>query len=159
MKKLVIMRGIPGSGKSTLATKRYPTAVVCSADHYHMRNDPAGGAPIYDWKAENQGAAHRFCQSRCELAMQRDEPLVLIDNTNIKRRDFAPYVAMAGVYGYEVVVHEVLVKTAQQLATCVQRNVHRVPADVVCKMLLAFNQEGFQPGQTLQVVSEEMEGV
>lgn len=147
------MRGVPGSGKSTLATKRYPTAVVCSADHYHMRNDPSSGALVYDWKAENQGAAHRFCQSRCELAMQRDEPLVLIDNTNIKRRDYASYVAMAGMYGYEVVVHEVRVNTAKQLATCVQRNVHKVPAETVCKMLLAF-----QDDVVNALISEEMEG-
>ena len=143
MKTVVILRGIPGSGKSTAAKKSYPTALVCSADHFHMRKTgemDASGQPIkvYDWKAENQGMAHARCLAKFKDALDAGEELVVVDNTNIKRGEYQKYIEYAWFAGYEVWIHEVRVTTEDQIAICVQRNVHRVPEDTIRRMASSF---------------------
>uniref|UniRef100_A0A8W8KSP8 Uncharacterized protein n=1 Tax=Magallana gigas TaxID=29159 RepID=A0A8W8KSP8_MAGGI len=64
-KTVFIMRGVSGSGKSTIARaiqKVYPSAVLCSADDYFMREGE------YHFSADDLESAHKYCQRLAEEA-------------------------------------------------------------------------------------------
>ena len=90
------MRAIPGGGKSTKAKSLAPKENIFSGDDYFMKT----GTYLFD--ASKLGAAHKRCEILCEQAMQRDESPLVIDNTNIKKREFKFYLALAEKYGYNV---------------------------------------------------------
>lgn len=65
MKQLIILRGVSGAGKSTVAeiiSEGYWP--ICEADQYHYTE-----SGVYDWKPENVGKAHAWCQSIVRDAM------------------------------------------------------------------------------------------
>jgi len=123
--KVVIMRGASGSGKSTYAKKHYPDAVVCSADSYFV--DAQGD---YNFDPTKLGAAHGQCKRSFKDALDRSEPLVVVDNTNTTLRELQPYVQLARARGYDVDV----VRVETPLDVAAKRNVHGVPFDAVKRM-------------------------
>lgn len=118
-KTFVIMRGIPGSGKSTYVKKNFPDAKVCSADHYF--ETPSG----YFFDASKLSLAHGHCKRSALDAMQQGLPLIVLDNTNVKKRWFKEYLEAAERHGYKVKIIRLMVdpKTAHS------RGVHHVPYD------------------------------
>lgn len=130
MKTLVICRGIPGSGKSTLARDllRFD-AVVCSADDYHTTPDGR-----YDWKPEKVGEAHAWCRGKAEGAMLADARMVVVDNTNIQRWQFASYLRLAERYGYTVQYAVPQTPWAWDPVECWRRNTHLVPFETIRRM-------------------------
>lgn len=94
MKQLFILRGIPGCGKTTVAESISP--FVCEADKYFMKDG------VYDWKPEEIGTAHMWCQSLCEFYMKAGHEKVVVSNTSTRERDLSPYYEMAEKYGYVV---------------------------------------------------------
>jgi len=125
LRRLVILRALPGAGKSTWIRQHLrPPYVVCSADHYFERN---GG---YCFNPAELGAAHSACQVNALRAMKAGHPLIVLDNTNVQRSDFAIYAEMAALFGYDV--EEVALFdggcTDEQLA---ERNVHGVPLEII----------------------------
>jgi predicted kinase len=153
MKKLVIMRGLPGSGKSTEARKlaadyvyrKGGSAAICSTDDFHMENGK------YVFKRDLLGEFHARNQTRVYDLMKMGIELVVVDNTNIKRRDMQPYIDSAGRLGYEV--EELIVgkdqlcpafdeacqyKLADYIDECTKRNTHGVPRDAIEKMARRF---------------------
>lgn len=130
MKRLVIMRGLPGSGKSTKAAQIQPeNGYRCSADDYHINEDG-----VYDWKPENVHNAHKWCQSKCHTLMVQGIPLIVIDNTNIKKRDFQFYLDQAALHGYTVEYAQSDTEWAWDIDECTARNTHNVPRFVVERM-------------------------
>ncbi len=65
-------------------------------------------------------------------------PDVALDITASHRWEFMAYVQLARAFGYEVEVHEFMPETIGELKLCIARNVHKVPAEVVCRMVLEF---------------------
>ena len=95
MRDLYIIRGIPGSGKTTFAEE--VGRAVCTADDYHT--DRAGN---YNWKPENIGKAHEWCQRKCERFMNRGISPVVVANTSTQEKEFMPYYKLAKKNGYRV---------------------------------------------------------
>lgn len=93
-KVLVLMQGPPGSGKSTVAAGM--GCVRVSADDYMTE----GG--IYRFDPKRLGYAHDSCKNMARHHMAGAEPLVIVDNTNTRRSEVAPYYGMAEQYGYSV---------------------------------------------------------
>ncbi|XP_036368128.1 2',3'-cyclic-nucleotide 3'-phosphodiesterase-like isoform X1 [Octopus sinensis] len=94
---MFIMRGLPGSGKSTLAksiTDLYPNTVVCSSDHFLMEND------IYSWTPEKRNFGHKYCLELASRSCEMKCPIIVIDNTNIQKKEVKVYTDMASKYGY-----------------------------------------------------------
>jgi predicted kinase len=99
MKKLLyIMRGVPGSGKSTKAKQLAPRENIFSTDDFW-------GAD-YNFDVTKLGAAHRWNQGRVRNAMLQGMSPVVVDNTNVMKKDFQPYIDMAHEYGYDIETKE-----------------------------------------------------
>lgn len=126
---VVLIRGISGAGKSTYVKKHFPDAVVCSADHHF--EDKEGG---YNFDPRKLGAAHGSCKRKFAEALQRKEPLVVVDNTNTKMKEMTPYYKAAKAAGYEVRVVRLVVDPE----VAASRNVHNVPEEVVKRMQARF---------------------
>lgn len=142
-KTLYILRGCPGSGKSTWAkefqqkhimhppTEDYMNVIIISADDYFIRPDG-----VYEWSANTISNAHRWCRERAGFHMSgmMFGGAVIIDNTNIKRKDFKVYVEMAEYYGFEVVEKVFGEFTEEAIQLYAQRNTHKVPIETIRKM-------------------------
>jgi 2',3'-cyclic-nucleotide 3'-phosphodiesterase len=115
-KRMLVCRGVPGAGKSTMAqalcydaTQAGLKAMIASADNYFIRPVEDGTGVIktvYKYDPNQIGAAHRSCQQQAESAMRCELDLVIIDNTNIRIRDFQFYLDLAKKYGYTVEIRE-----------------------------------------------------
>jgi len=152
MKKLLLMRGIPGGGKSTIARETAREALlegvksvaICSTDDYHMVDGEYVFQPkmLGEFHTRNQIRASNLCREGIEL--------VIIDNTNIKKKDMYVYKSNAKSYGYDVHEHivgeEYLVPGEEMtkqlidayIKLCANRNTHGVPHEVVERMARTF---------------------
>lgn len=142
--KVVILRGISGSGKSTYVAKHYPSAVVCSADHFflqYIQKTTNDFQEVYEFDATKLPEAHNDCMSHFLTVLKRKDPLVVVDNTFTRRWEYRPYELAAAMMGYEVEIVEVRVETLAEVKLCAERNRHNVPLEVVANMALRFEQD------------------
>jgi predicted kinase len=99
---MYIMRGVSGSGKSTAAQKLVGT--IFSTDDYFM----VKGKYLFDKRYLT--TAHNKTQALVESWMMAYgdgnsgewKQNIIIDNTNITKRDMEPYLVLAKKYNYEV---------------------------------------------------------
>lgn len=124
-KDLYIVRGIPGSGKSTFAGKI--SGAVCTADDWHT--DREGN---YNWKPENVGKAHAWCQRKCERFMKRGVSPIAVANTSTTEKEFKYYYDIAKKYGYRV--FSIVVENRHG-----GKNSHSVPIETLEKMKNRFD--------------------
>ena len=99
MKQLIILRGVSGAGKSTVAeiiSEGYWP--ICEADQYHYTE-----SGVYDWKPENVGKAHSWCQSIVRDAMASNLNKIIVSNTSTTEKELKPYLALAEEFGYQVI--------------------------------------------------------
>lgn len=121
---VIIMQGVPGSGKSTYCHKLGPHHSV-SADKHFMLN----GRYIFD--VSKLGAAHASClRQYVELLRGKTDFPIVVDNTNTRVEEIAPYYALAEAYGYRVKI----VRIDCDVEVAAARNVHGVPRDNVYQM-------------------------
>lgn len=113
---VIVMRGFPGSGKSTLAALLHTRvhASVVSADDFFTG--------VEGLQSAHEQCRHLFC--RCLSAAQ---PVIVVDNTNIKRSEYAFYIRKAQAAGYEVAILELICHSTRVLEQLRQRSVHNVP--------------------------------
>jgi len=123
-KRVIILRGISGAGKSTYTSRHFPGAMVCSADQYFI--SPDGN---YKFDPKKLGSAHGSCKRKFKKALEALEPLVVVDNTNLRRADYKDYVRLAKDHGYEV--YQVVLRTQY-------KNVHGVPESTLERMKKNF---------------------
>lgn len=95
--RVTILRGVSGSGKSTWARTQAPQAYVVSTDTYFIQPD---GSILFEG-AKLQEFHRRAFRDFME-AVFRKEPWIVVDNTNILMAEFAPYIAVAEAYDYQV---------------------------------------------------------
>lgn len=145
---VIIMRGWPGSGKSTLCRAIYEEFVrrgtdpfeisVCSADHYHINKT----TKKYEWKQENAAKAHLYCKEQFEAdILDNDASVIFVDNTNIRRKEYAYYVDLARDHGYKVLQAHGQSPYKHSVEECFKRNVHNVPLEVITRMKDAFEND------------------
>ena len=115
--KLTLIRGLPGSGKSTLAATL--DAVHLEADMYFV--DKQGS---YNYRAEDIGLAHQWCQQQTEqqLALGNN---VVVANTFVKQWEMQAYRDLALKF-----------KAVLEIKCCSGRfpNIHGVSDSVIKKM-------------------------
>jgi predicted kinase len=117
MKTVHIMCGISGSGKTTYAKSNFPEAQVVSADHYFTK--PEG----YLFDPSKLPNTHAECLRRYVQLVSSGTPDIVVDNTNTRSLEIAPYSALALAYGYTLDI--IVLKCNPVLAH--MRNVHDVP--------------------------------
>jgi predicted kinase len=139
MKDLFILRGLPGSGKSTLARTLSANAVafgyiptIRSTDDQFMVDGK------YTFNPRMLGVNHNKNQQLVRHDMEIGVDCIIVDNTNIKRRDFATYIALAKEFGYTV--HETVCGMFDEdsVKFCHSRNTHGVPIEAVRRMAQNF---------------------
>jgi len=149
--KVILVRGISGSGKSTQVfalRKKYemntgtgPDFVTCSADYFFMDRG------IYNFDPIRLGQAHSWCLSSYVDAIMKRTSVIVVDNTFIHHWEMKNYLEAARLAGhYDVEVQEIQVKTVEQLKTCVRRNTHKVPGEIIFRMAMEFDP---WPGATI----------
>jgi hypothetical protein len=119
---VTIMQGVPGSGKSTIAKKLRqmdPNSEIVSADDFFVQAD---GSYVFD--RTKLGDAHKQCQAKARMALEK-KMSVIVDNTNIKKKDAQFYLDLAKEFNAEVQVIRVVSDF---------KNVHNVPQEVVDRM-------------------------
>ncbi|MDP2634616.1 MULTISPECIES: AAA family ATPase [unclassified Pseudoalteromonas] len=142
MKQVFILRGLPGSGKSyyaqtladELVTGDQSQYLICSTDDYFY--DEQGEYKFDKFKLSQ---FHNLNLARFINALSQSIPLVIVDNTNIKKWEFIAYSQAALALGYqvkEVIVGEVKDKSMQHLYA--KRNSHKVPLKMISKMAYMF---------------------
>lgn len=129
MKKVFIMRGLPGSGKSSrawcLRAERMPTAQtskVVSADDFFV----ALGRGAYAFDPTRVGDAHAWCKGIFIDCLLSGVECVVLDNTNTQLWEFADYLHLAALLGYEVEVVDLFDGGLSDEALAA-RNTHGVP--------------------------------
>lgn len=131
MADVKVMRGVPGSGKSTWVKQNIHNAVICSADEYFMT--PQGE---YRFDASKLGAAHNWClRSFIDELQKPHGRTVVVDNTNVKVFEIAPYYRVAEALGHAV---EIIWIHCPPI-TAFQRGLHGVPLQKVYDMALGFD--------------------
>ncbi len=102
---LILMRGLPASGKSYRAKELSggDDTVIFSADHYFGLTKEEY---VASWTKDKLHHAHSWCQRRVRESMQRQRPLVIVDNTNTRIAEMMPYFDMAVQYKYKVQIEE-----------------------------------------------------
>lgn len=126
-----IMRGIPGCGKSTWVETNCPGAIVCSADLFHI--DKATGQYKYD--QSKAGEAHNWClQTFAQAVMWQAGKPIVVDNTNVKLFEIAPYYRLAEALGYDVEIIQFFCDPEVGF----KRTLHAVPMQTIQLMAKSF---------------------
>ncbi len=112
------MRGVSGCGKSTYVAREFPEAFVVSADHFFELDEGE-----YAFDPNKLDEAHQDCFRRFHEAIDREEPLIVVDNTNITRAEVSPYRLAAAAAGYDVQIITLLCDPKVAAA----RTIHNVP--------------------------------
>lgn len=112
-KVLIIIRGVSGSGKSFEVQKLLTQFRVPQEGHVFSTDDYLdkleGGYVAGVKRAIDEGywdkmiyKFHKMNQERSIEAMQRGISPIIIDNTNLTRKDIYPYVEAGIIYNYEI---------------------------------------------------------
>lgn len=142
MKQVFILRGLPGSGKTHYAHNLADELVagdesqylICATDDYFYDQSDE-----YHFDKFKLPQYHNLNLARFINALSQGLPLVIVDNTNIKKWEFIAYAQASTALGYqvkEVVVGEIKDKSLQHLYA--RRNTHGVALKTISKMAYMF---------------------
>lgn len=141
--RVILLVGCSGSGKSTYAQGHFPDAVVVSADHYFEELAASTNQTFEEvWNLWQLGSAHNHCQQRFLNAISKKVPVVIVDNTNVRRADRQRYIIMASELGCEIELHVLspwihgnpapsLRQIKAYVKLCHGRNTHGVPLEII----------------------------
>lgn len=101
-KKLIIMRGVSGSGKSSLARD----IAEKGGGNIYGSDDFFDHDGRYEFDVNLLHRAHEWNQERVKKALRRGESLIIVDNTNTRAWEMAPYVKMGKDFGYDIEIRE-----------------------------------------------------
>ena len=110
--------------------------VILSTDNYFVGPDGQ-----YRYIADEVGRAHLQCQAEFAHELDRQRPLIIVDNTNLTSKEVDTYYTPARNKGYEVKVIRVLCDPADAFF----RQRHNVPDTEFEKMLVKWNRRDVKP--------------
>lgn len=124
---LIIMRGLPGSGKSTISQliRNNYVSSYFSTDLYWI--DENGE---YKFDIRLLSTAHKWCQQQVQDHINCNDPIIIVDNTNLATAEYMTYVKMINDTNYKLLIISVDVTTD----TSNKRNQHNVPYDTILTM-------------------------
>lgn len=128
MKICKIMRGVPGSGKSHFVRQNFADAVVLSTDYWFMVDG------VYVFDRSKLGEYHNETLQGFVTALMTGYSQIVVDNTNIKVWEIAPYYRLAECFDYEVEIVYIM----SDPALCKNRNTHGVPAETIDRMFASI---------------------
>lgn len=140
----VINRGISGSGKSTfnrilkaVAEEAGFTVACHSTGEYFMVDGE------YKFEQKKLGYFHTLNKIAFTKSITDGVNIVICDNTNLRQREYNPYVKAARETGSTVVA---VVFYPDDYDKHVERNAHGVPADVILRMMGTFSDNNVTVG-------------
>lgn len=144
----IILRGLPGSGKTYLAEKYLtsiasvyktidgavpPTSILSSDDFFTKKG-------VYHFDKDSIQEAHKWNWERFRVEIDKSSPLIIVDNTNIKKFHYAHYLDYATRHNYLTII--ILLPhnetTNKELS---ERNVHGVDQETIRRMRKSFEWE------------------
>jgi len=138
MKTLLLLRALSGSGKSTLARKLendYGTkAVICCNDDY-LYYGKEKILENYDWTPDGAHNGFLACFDKFKSAINDNKELIIIDNTNIRKRDIKDFIQVGAESSYEIILHSI---TGFSANDSFNNNIHKVPFEICLKKFRAF---------------------
>jgi len=134
VKQLVIMRGVSGSGKTTYVSHHFPSATVCSADHFF---DRGAHPPSFDPKLLS--LAHHQCLMSAMNSIENGDEYIVIDNTNTQRWEYEHYIWLGNQFGYHIRIIRLQPPLAPEILE--SRNVHQVTKQTILNMLYRFEDD------------------
>eukprot|EP00397_Hematodinium_sp_SG-2012_P000611 GEMP01000612.1.p1 GENE.GEMP01000612.1~~GEMP01000612.1.p1 ORF type:complete len:1893 (+),score=526.37 GEMP01000612.1:201-5879(+) len=127
---VVIMRGFPGCGKSGVARSLHQQcrangtgSIICSADDFWTSAEP-----------DDIARAHDECRALFNEHIELNTPLIIVDNTNVRKKAYQFYADTAEQSGYTVVILEMICATTRELEWFRKRSSPIVPGHVVGNM-------------------------
>eukprot|EP00439_Symbiodinium_sp_Y106_P056052 s676_g7.t2 len=117
--ELIVMRGPPGVGKSTRAREilserlgldNAPSLVqqllhICSTDDFFTKFQSSG--QVYTYDKSKLGRNHAKNQERVKILTRLGVKPIIVDNTNMSRKEMSPYLRLAQEAGYKTrIVHQ-----------------------------------------------------
>lgn len=138
MKTLIILRALPGSGKSTLAQKLESdynvNAVICSNDDY-LYYGKEKTQENYNWTLDGAYEGFLSCFDKFKKSVADSEDLIIIDNTNILKKDFKEFVRIGVENNYDTIIHSI---TGFSAMDSFKTNIHNVPLEFCLKKFKDF---------------------
>jgi hypothetical protein len=144
MKRVIVLRAIPGGGKSFWIKEAFPEharqwtpdlpeaqyVVVVSADDFFM----VDGEYVFDRAMINE--AHTDCLHRFIFALDEgpDGLTIVVDNTNLRIAELAPYAALAKAGGHELAI----LNFWCQPEVAIHQQSHGLDVDDMMRMHLKF---------------------
>jgi len=138
LRRVIVLRGLSGSGKSTVTKNLVagePDAVVVSSDDLFM----VDGEYQFDFDKLNE--AHNSCFRDFMAAIEVGAPLIIVDNTNSRALEMAPYMMAGRAYGYECGILQL--DCDPDIAA--ERNTHGTPKKVIIAMAARMKDEPLPP--------------
>jgi predicted kinase len=150
---VIVKRGIPGSGKSHSVMEKikewkssFLVVKVFSTDNFWLDEDGR-----YKFDSRRLQEAHNWCLRNYLEALRQlekgypnekqDASLFVVDNTNLRAAEAAPYMALASVFGHTPVIHNHY--CPPELAF--KRNTHGLNLGSILKMYKTFIDEDIPP--------------
>lgn len=148
MKVALISRGIPGSGKSTfnrifkeVCEQNGYAISIHSTDDYHMVDGK------YVFQMDKLAWFHKRNYKAFSKSISDGVDVVVVDNTNLKAKEYKDYVAVATDFGYPVVAVRFI---PDEIEKHFARQAHGVPFD----RLAAMKESLIASGATIGVNKE-----
>lgn len=124
--KVIIPRGGSGAGKSTWIERTHPEALIFSADAFFINEEG-----VYGFDVTKLGEAHAWCfksfinccQSLVDDGEGVEDTVAVVDNTNTRIAEFAPYAQVALAFGHELQVITLVYDPVEAF----KRNTHGTP--------------------------------
>ncbi len=135
-----IIRGLPGSGKSTLTQELHHLYVMDGIScRYFNTDEHFVEKGVYRFDPSKLGEYHeRNYQEFCD-ALQDEVSICIVDNTNTQKWEYERYVEAAKEAGYNVVILTVgQPKDEAHIQECIERNIHKCPAEAIRRMSNRF---------------------
>jgi predicted kinase len=142
-----VLRGIPAVGKTKLAEflhknfcpsdaldERGKKAVILSTDDFFLQNNSR--EYIFD-KTKIQ-EAHQWNFERFKKEIEEQTPLIIIDNTNIKRYHFYHYVDWAQRHDYRVTILTIPHNDVSDRELA-ERSIHGADRGLIRRMRMDFD--------------------